>query len=196
MGQQTSEVSICNQALGWLGLDPIISLSDPSKSAQLCLANFAPLRDSLLEAVDWTFAQKRAELAQSAAAPIWGYSARFDLPIDCLRIGYATASPDIYESQPLSQWVKEGRSILTNESAVFIRYTAQVTDPKEWSEGFSQALAARLASDIAMAATESRGHMETMFQLYETKLAQAKTDDGRQGTSQKVKANDLKRVRQ
>lgn len=195
MGQNTSEVSIANQALGWLGLDPIISLDDPSKAAALCKVNFPPLRDVILEATDWTFAQARATLAPTTVIIPWGYTYSFLLPADCLRVAYVTDSPDIYEARPLDQWVREGQHILCNAGTIFIRYTRREVDPKVWSEGFSQALAARLASDIAIPATNSKEHMSLMFDLFQKKLSDAVANDGRQGRRQKVLSNDLKLAR-
>lgn len=195
MGQNTSEVSVANQALGWLGLDRIISLDDLSKTAALCKDNLPQLRDALLEGSEWSFAQKRAVLAPSTDVPFWGYAYSVPLPADCLRVIYATDSPDQYESMPLEPWVKEGNSILCNATKVYIRYTRREEDPKKWSEGFSQALAARLASDIAIPATNSKEHMQLMFSLYEKKLAEAINNDGRQGRKQRMQSNDLKKVR-
>jgi hypothetical protein len=195
MGQNTSEVSVANQALGWLGLDRLISLDDPSKAAALCKDNLPSLRDAILEGSDWSFAQKRATLAPSTDTVAWGYAYSVPLPADCLRVSYVTDSPDEYEMKPLEPWVKEGHAILCNATTVYIRYTRREDDPKKWSEGFSQALAARLASDIAIPATNSKEHMQLMFSLYEKKLAEAITNDGRQGRRQRVQSNDLKRVR-
>ena len=76
-----------------------------------------------------------------------------------------------------------------------MRYTAVSTDPKQWSEGFAQALAARLAAEIAMPATDSTTHMGIMQEKYTMLVAIAKQDDGRQGTAQIIISNDLKRVR-
>lgn len=195
MGQYTTEVSIANLALGWLGLNPIVSLDDESNAAALCKANLPSVRDALLEESDWTFAQRRATLAASTDTPDWGYTYRYDLPVDCLRVAYATANPDSQESMQISQWVVEDRAILCNESIVYIRYTSREADPKRWTEGFSQAVAARLASDIAVAATNSIGNMKTMYELYQTKMDAAIANDARQGRRQLVKSNDLKNVR-
>jgi hypothetical protein len=96
---------------------------------------------------------------------------------------------------PMQQWVREGNDILTNSSACYLRYTAASADPKIWSEGFAQTLAARLAADIAMAITDSATHMAAMQQMYGERLSTARSDDGRQGTAQKIIANDLKQVR-
>lgn len=195
MGQNTSEVSIANQALGWLGLDKIISLDDQTKSAALCKDNFAPLRDAILEAADWTFAQARVALAPLTTIPAWGLSYAFLLPSDCLRVNYVTASPDPYEGAPLDPWVREGQNILCNATTIYIRYTRRVTDPKVWSEGFCQTLASRLASDIAIAATNSKEHMQLMWSMYKDKLDEAINSEGRQGRRQRIISNDLKRVR-
>jgi hypothetical protein len=195
MGQNTSEVSVANQALGWLGLDRIISLDDATKPAALCKDNLPPLRDALLEACDWTFAQHRVTLSPSTAIVPWGYTYAFNLPADCLRVAYVTDSPDPAESMPLDPWVKEGNKILCNSTTIHIRYTRRDDDPKSWSEGFSQALAARLASDIAIPATNSKEHMKLMFDLYKVKLQEAVQNDGRQGRRQRIISNDLKQVR-
>jgi hypothetical protein len=196
MGENTSEVSVANQALGWLGLDPIISLDDPSKAAQLCKTNLAPLRDAVLEGVEWTFAQRRATLAPSTGVPVWGYAHRFLMPSGCLKVNYVTETPDVYESYPIDPWAKETNYILCNSTLIYIRYTGRITDPKVWSECFSQALAARLASDIAIPATNSQSHMKLMWDLYGVKLAEAAQNDGRQGRRQFIRSNDLKNARQ
>jgi len=195
VGQNSSTVSISNQALGWLGLDSITSLDDPSKSAQLCKLNLPALRDATLEDVEWTFAQRRAILPKSTVVPLWGYASQFDLPADCIRVHYATQYPDTYESSPIDQWVREGRAILANVDSVYIRYTYRSIDPGEWSEAFCQSLAARLASVIAIAATNSREHMESMWKLYGTLTAEASVNDGRQGRRQVMRSNDLKLAR-
>jgi len=195
MGQFTTEVSIANLALGWLGLDPLVSLDDDSNSAALCKVNLPGCRDFVLEGSDWTFAQKRAVLTPSTAAPAWGYTYAYPLPVDCLRVAYATANPDAGETQQLSQWVVENRMILCNEAALYIRYTARIVDTTRWSEGFSQACAQLLASNIAVAATNSSGNMQLMFQLYQTKKDEAIASDQRQGRRQLIKSNDLKNAR-
>ena len=55
-----SEVSICNQALSWLGQETITSLDDQATTAVWMNANYDLLRDSVMEARMWTFATVRA----------------------------------------------------------------------------------------------------------------------------------------
>ena len=43
-----SEVSISNQALGWLGANPITSLDENGAAAALCRNNYDHCRDGLL----------------------------------------------------------------------------------------------------------------------------------------------------
>lgn len=83
-----SEVEICNSALIKLGDDTITSLTDDSKRARLCNAQFARLRDEVLRAHPWNFAIRRASLAKLSQAPAFEFAAAFRLPEDpyCLRV--------------------------------------------------------------------------------------------------------------
>ena len=67
-----SEVSICNQAISWLGGKSIISLDDGTTEANLCKANYDHLRDVVLEAKAWTFAIKRVQFAKLSEDPLYG----------------------------------------------------------------------------------------------------------------------------
>ena len=187
-----SEVSISNQALSWLGEELLISLDDASKAASLCKLNYYPLRDAVLEARDWTFAQKRDVPAVLLTAPTWGYSHQFQLPADLLRIIFVGQNDDPEERNPVDSWVREQDKILANYNVVYIRYAARIEDPNKFSLSFVQALAARLAADLAMPLTNSRGLQSDMYKLYGTKLAEATAFDQMQGKSRIIRADDLR----
>ena len=55
-----SELSIANQALGYLGANPIVSFDEPSTSAELMRDNYPFIRDAVMTEVAWTFAVVRA----------------------------------------------------------------------------------------------------------------------------------------
>lgn len=84
----SSEVDICNLALGHLGDNATVASLDPpegSAQAEHC-ARFYPIaRDSLLEMHPWGFATKRAKLALlSSAWPEWEYC--YAQPNDALNL--------------------------------------------------------------------------------------------------------------
>jgi hypothetical protein len=87
--------------------------------------------------------------------------------------------------------VKEGRRILTNEPKLNIKYIRRVTPPEDFSAGFVQALAARIAADIAIPVTQSRSMQQDMQALYMKKLNDAGTNDGMQGRNQKKVSTKL-----
>lgn len=189
-----NEVGICNLALGWLGANLISSLDDEAVEAQLCKANFIPLRNAVLEAYEWTFAQKRFKPASLSTPPPWGYTYQFGLPDDILRIVYVGNSDRIAEDDPVEYWTKElgpdgkGSVIMTQQAVIYCRGIVTVDDTAVWSELFAQALAARLAADICMALTNSRTMSSDMWSLFSKKVADADRTDGKQGKGRILRA--------
>ena len=181
-----SEVSICNQAISWLGATPIASLDDDTTEARLCKANYAQVRDAVLEEHDWTFAIGRFDLPKNAVGPTNGYGNGFQIPSSVLRVLDVNCGED---------WRVEGQDIVTNEAAVSIRAVVRVDDPNRFSSLFVQALAARLAADLAISITQSREMQKQHYQIYLDKLAAAVANDGMQGKSRQVTASWLRNSR-
>lgn len=178
-----SEVSICNQALSYLGGNRITSLDDDSTEAQLCKDNYENLRDSVLEAADWSFAIQRFTQVPLVDAPTYGYTAAFQKPATVLRI-----LNDIYssadESVRVKSWAMEDNKILCDESTIYFRAVCRVTDPAKFSTLFSQALAARIAAELSRPITNKND--KTLWELYSRKLNEAISNDGLQGVNQEI----------
>lgn len=188
----TTEVSICNQALGWLGEGFITSLDDDSKAAELCKLNYPELRNAVLEAANWTFASKRFELPKTDPPPPYGYANRYRLPSEVLRV-IEVNKIDYYD--PTRDWQKEGDSIVTNDNECRTRCIVQITDPTLFSPLFVQALAQRLAADLAVPITQSRALQGDHWQLYTAKMREAKALDGMQGKSKRARSRYLENAR-
>lgn len=185
-----SKVSICNQALGWLGANLIVSFEDEITESDLCKANYDPLRRTVLEEGPWSFAISRVQLNEVVGAPVYEYDYTYQLPTDLIRV--------IEVSDPTAEirdWVKEGDKILCNYSTVFIKYIKNEENVAIFSSGFIQALAARIAMDLAAPITKSKTVVGMMTDLYEMKLATAESLDGLQGINQKITSDRLKRPR-
>jgi len=168
-----SVVEICNSALNQLGATTIISLTEDSKNARICNARYANVRDALFRTHPWNCLQKRAVLASDVATPAWGYSKQFTLPADCLRL--LTVLNYDYD------YKVEGRKILTNANDMSILYVARITDANEYDESLRELISAALAADIAYAVTSSNPVSQTMFQLYQEKLKDARFIDATEG---------------
>lgn len=162
----TSDVQICNLALGMIGAGRISALNDGSAEARACNAIYSSLRDEVLERHPWTFAVKRATLSQDATAPDWGYEYRYALPADSLRVLKVNDDDVPFPAATLTQesageaitvrapaaktWEIEDTYLLTSETEIEIRYIAKVTDPTKFSPNFVKALSYRMAQDLAM----------------------------------------------
>ena len=186
-----SVVDICNGALNQLGASTILSLTEDSKNARLCNARYTQVRDSLFRSHPWNCLQKRIQLAADTTAPAWGFTSAYTLPADCLRLLRILD----YDSNHKV----EGRKILTNNSSMKILYVARIEDPNEYDELLRETISAALAADIAYAVTSSNPVSLNMYNLYQTKLKDARFVDATEGqnTSQEdgmadvVDANDF-----
>ena len=187
-----SEVAICNQALSWLGANLIISLNDPGDEARLCKANYDLARRATLESAAWTFATKRATLAQLAGAPVWGYGVRYQLPADNLRV--LSVSDDGHRDTS-QEWVVESGTLLCDLQKIYIRYIWNVVDTAKFSPMYVQALAARIAADIAIPLTHDRVLQKDMWGLYDAKISDGATVDNLQGRRQRTRSTRLIGVR-
>ena len=168
-----STVDICNGALNQLGATTILSLTEDSKNARLCNSRFTQVRDAVFRSHPWNCLQTRVELASSTTAPAWGFSYKYDLPGDCLRLLKILDYDSNYKV--------EGRSILSNNSSMKILYISRVEDPNQYDELLRETLSAALGADIAYAITSNNTTSQNMIVNYQEKLKDARFVDSTEG---------------
>lgn len=183
----TSKVSICNQALGWLGANLITSFEDGITESNLCEVNYDPLRRVVLEECPWSFAVGRTQLNEITDGPVYGYDHAYQLPTDLIRVLNVNDG-----SREIIEWTKEGDKILCDSGTVYIKYIKDEFNVAAFSPGFTQSLAARIAMDLALVLTHSKAMAESMTALYGEKLSLAETLDGMQGVNEKFVSNQYK----
>ena len=176
-----SVVDLCNKALDKLGQGPITSLEDNTKSARLCSRNWPMVRDAVLRAHPWNFAITRdvlapVDLTPTEAAKQWGFSSKFAFPTDLLRL---------VEVRDLStsEYQVEGRYILANASALYIRYVQREEDPNKYDSQFVDAAAAYLAFEMCESITQSNTKKNGLWEEYKDRLMDAKGIDGQENPS-------------
>lgn len=190
-----TEIAICNLALSLLAGNRITSFTaseDDSLEAELCDDNYDQARDYALEARDWTFARARVELDKDALAPSFGYGSKMELPAACLIVRRISSNTDF--KSPID-YSKEGRWILCDWDTIYVAYTKKETDVTIFSPSFTQALAYRLASVLAIPLTESKSlekSMETKFQL---EVMEAGGKDGTQSKVEQMRTTTLSGAR-
>jgi hypothetical protein len=189
----TSEISICNLAISWVGGTKITSFSDNTDESKLCEAVYAADRDAVLEERNWSFATKRAKLNRLAVDPVFGFSSSFQLPIDHIRT--VSLATDQSFNNTVKDWVLEGDQILVNSDVAYLKYVVQCSDPVRFSPGFVQCLAARIAADISIPLTTNVDLSTYYRNMYKDFLETGGNMDGLQGRAQQLYATKLTRVR-
>ncbi len=171
-----SEVSICNEALIFLGERTIVALTDGNDRARACLGVFEEARDMALEAFPWNCAQHRAELAQSADTPEFGFDYQYAIPTDpeCLAVNY------VLESEPDEGgyiWRVEGEFVLIDADTCNIRYTKKLTEVAKMTTRLREAIAARIAVLIAVRVTGKKSRREDAAGWFNSVIGQAEAID-------------------
>ena len=114
-----------------------MSEADDNAASRAVEAIYSGTLENLLRTYRWSFAIKRAQLPQLSQVPVFGYLHQYQLPSDCIRIDAVTS--DVYldwcdhewssYNLPVPRYQVEGRKILTDMDAVYIRYGARMPDP-------------------------------------------------------------------
>jgi len=171
-----SEVDIINSAMNMIGASNIIARDEDSKAARVSNQRYDSIRDAVLRAHPWNCAVTRRSLAPDSESPAFDWDFQFTLPADpyCLRV-LRLDYLDI-------EFRVEGRKIVSNESSINLIYIARVTDPNEYDTLLQESIAARLAADVSFTLSQSTSLTQNMFNLYESKLKEARFVDATEGT--------------
>jgi len=185
-----TEVSICSDALGELGDDPITSLTDDTERARLCNRFYSRTRDELLQSYPWNFAQARQVLGQLAETPDFEFSNQYQLPTDpfCLKVN------QVYNTT--SRWKVEGRVLLIDDSSASIKYTARIEDTAQFNILFASALVKLMAHTMCYAVTGSTSFKQGLWEDFKQVRSEARSLDAQEGSSEKFESNILIAVRQ
>lgn len=188
-----SEVSICNKALGLLAQDQIISLTDPeSIQADLCQRLYPSVRQEMLEAGDWSFAMKRAELAALSTAPEFGWDYKSQLPSDTLRVVGVWDNTYMTGRQ---EYRREEDTLLTNFSPVYVKYIFDLEDPNKFSPLFRKVLYTELAAQLCVPLTEDAKKEEMLTNRALFLLEEAEARDALQGSQERYAESRFFEVR-
>lgn len=166
-------VEISNIALTHLGHGTINSMDQGVEAARKCKLLIQPAIDATLRAYNWNCATERANLTRSGDDPAFGFDYKFVLPNNCLRV---------IRMEYIDYAFKiEGRFLLTDESEAKIIYIKRIL-VGQMDVLLSQAVAAKLALDLAFSLTNSASMQEAMAKLYTYKLQEAQQIDAQEGS--------------
>ncbi|QAZ38430.1 hypothetical protein C1M51_02780 [Methylibium sp. Pch-M] len=170
-----SQIEICNQALTKIGSARITSLADTSKQAKTLAAIYDVKRDAELAAHPWSFAMARSSIPASTTVPAFGWTKAFPLPNGFLRLVEVGENYVMYQSGGGELFHLEGNAILCNEgSPLRIRYVQRVVNAGLYTPLFVEALACRLAAEVAEDMTQSISKREAAWQEWDRAIKLAK----------------------
>jgi hypothetical protein len=199
----SERVDVCNLALGWLGANLITSIEDDADEARLCKVNYIPARDATLEAHPWSFAIKRFIPAKLEGDSVYGQLSRFKIPSDIMRVLRVDREEGTWmlpywgttEAPEQANWVLEGDEILAPLDVVYCRGIRRIEDEGIYSPTFVQAFSAHMAMLMALSLTQSQSIFQDMAALYAEKLREARSRDGLQGRSRRIRNRTMHRSR-
>lgn len=176
----SSDVEICNIALSRVAYtQPIVSFTEKSKAAELCRVFYGPLRELVLQAFPWPFAESIVALASlGSPAPGWAY--RYRYPADCLKLrdivvpGQRTTITSDQRIPYKIGYDAGGRVIHTDQPDASCRFTFKVEDSTFFDPNFSNVLAWRLAMDLALPLSSKSDLQQFATQQYNLALSIAK----------------------
>jgi len=177
----STDIEIVNRALALLGTESITALTDNSKQASAANTLFNDSRASVFRAHPWNCLTRRASLPKDSVAPVFEFTNKFVLPADYLRL--------LGMEEPLDKFQIEGRFILSDDDALNIIYTALITDVTTYDTLLIDALASRIAADLAQPLLNSTAAMESMWRMYELKLREAKFVDAQENAQDVLDAD-------
>jgi len=172
-----SSTSICNIALGLIGVGRIADIEGTTAVERDCKAIFSHAREEVLGGYDWGFARKQAELAQLATAPVitsanGGYDYAYGLPADCIA--------PVRLSDKTTPFEVSANSLLCNlEVDVFLYYTADISDTSKFTAKFVNTLAHRLAAQLALMVKKDKKMSQEAWDLYYALLPTMEGDDSK-----------------
>jgi hypothetical protein len=168
-----SKVELANMALDALAVDRIASLTEASTPARLVQRRIDGAIEAVLELSDWSFARAIVALAE-VTNDDWNqrYERKYDLPSDVLAVIRIVPEIDIPNTPPIDFELANG-ALYTSFPEVRIQYTRRAMDPAAWPRNFTEAVALKLAMDVAMPLTRKRQNFLDMRGLFEAQLERA-----------------------
>ena len=185
-----SEVDVANDALTFIGASRITSLSDEQTEAKVMNQLYQRTVDAVLRSYPWKCARRQAELAQSATPPVYGWDHAYQLPVDpvCLRI------LDVKDADTQDKWDRYGDFVYTNLNSCKITFIGRI-DASAFDSLLRDAVAARLAAEIAYPLVGSTTLQAQMTNIYVGKIDEAREASSIEGSTSTLIANHLETLR-
>ena len=187
----TDQITICNNALSDVGLQPISSLLEQSTRAAVLRDKYASALKSVLELdVPWNFATFRARLAASPAAENTAWEWAYQYPLltvpYCLRILEVAGDAE----HEVGAHVTAGRVVWSTAGPQLqIRFIGLIEDTGRWNELAVKILQKWLAAEVAQLSSAPSRNKQTLLQELSSMIPAAEARDAREGKPRRLTPN-------
>ncbi len=178
-----ADIDVINAALILVGSRPGTSVTENTKVMQFATARYDSARDLVLASAPWNSATKRVTLNKLSTTPVWGFSAEHQLPADFLRL------IRLEGTAPPINFRIEGRKVISNETTINILYIYKMTVVQDMDELLKNAIATRLAAEIALAVKADKSQADGLFNLAEKAALDAMYIDALQAPTDQFVGN-------
>ncbi|NDV19219.1 hypothetical protein GO013_07275 [Pseudodesulfovibrio sp. JC047] len=184
------KTTLCNLALSALKTsERITSIASGTTVAEACALHWETIRDEVLSMYPWNFCTLYKACEKRDAVPLVSSACEHGLTNDVLRV-VCVYGPDGLKMDAPGEWKRVGRSIFCDEQGpIVVKAICRVEDTTLWSPVFVGAFVARFASAIGPEIGKSKDAV-TQYQLYEQKIATAKTLDSMEAAPPEVQPGE------
>ena len=178
----TSKVELFNIALGRVGEGYVIQHPDEdSQPARECRRFYDMSRKQTLRAFDWPWATRAVNGTRLADGPLgakWSYF--YAIPSESLKVigvynQYGRKVP--FQITSMQNDIGTFKTVATNEETPILYYVVNVEDASQYDPLFADALAWRLASELAPVRTENNNMRSDALQMWSGVIEQAKSSN-------------------
>jgi len=177
-----SSVDICNKALNRLGCRIITSLTEQSQEAIRCNLVFSQCREAVLRDYPWGFANMITTLAaiSNDTVPGWDYVYAYPSNCVCIRKLFEDATaqnPVAADHDEVLTPTTKVRALVCDITPAYVQYTYSTSDTSLFDPVFVEALALRVAFEVAFALTGNDALVQSTQKEYIIKISEARKLD-------------------
>lgn len=198
----TSKTDVGNGALDLLDAGTVQDIETPTSPTEELLARWIDhTRRLCLRQHPWNFAKKRASLAASATAPDFGFTLKFPLPDDFIRVLSINDNDYFYDNLPTDQYEFEDNHLLVGEGVysasdvLRLVYIYDFQDIARMDPMFIDLWIHELALMIAYKATTSNTNVERVAKLKDDRRSLAMAIDGQERPPKRVQRSRMRDAR-
>lgn len=180
-------------ALARIGAAQIERLDEDSVPASACNQFYDACRRTVLRSYPWSFATRRVKLALLQDKP-FDYEYAYRYPANALYIRKLYSIDKGWLLKDVKYQIvgdENGKSILTNLDLAGCEYTADIKDTSSFDSEFCDALAWKLAAEIAVRVTGNMQINNYCSQAYDHFISQAKADNTNEQNPDRIHVNEL-----